>query len=69
MFQDLPFAVITATTATRSHLHSARPDAPVVLEEVRASRLAPLRARLAGTLHRTADRVAPAPAPCIPTHA
>ena len=69
MFQDLPFGMITATNATRAHLHSAMPDAPVVPDQERTPRLAPLRALLATTLHRTADRVAPAPAPCIPTHA
>jgi hypothetical protein len=69
MFQDLPFGMITATNATRAHLYSARPDAPVVPDVERTGRLAPLRARMAATLHRTADRVAPAPAPCLPTHA
>ena len=66
MFQDLPIAMIAADTATRAHLHSAWPDAPVVVEEVRAPRFAALRAHLAGGLHRTADRVAPT---CVPTHA
>jgi hypothetical protein len=69
MFSDLPFGMITAGAATRAHLHSARPDAPVVPERARTPRLAPLRSRLAGTLHRTADRVAPATVPCRPQHA
>ena len=72
MFSDLPFGMITATNATRAHLHSARPDAPVVVDEPRTPRLVALRAHLAGGLHRTADRVAPAPAatcPRTPDHA
>ena len=69
MFSDLPFGMITAANATRAHLYSARPDAPVVADEPRVPRFAPLRARLAGSLHRTADRVAPAPCHQVPTHA
>ena len=69
MFSDLPFAMITATDATRAHLHSARPDAPVVVDEPRTPRFVALRAHLAGGLHRTADRVAPAQRHHVPTHA
>ena len=63
MFSDLPFANDHRHHATRAHLHSARPDAPVVVDEPRTPRLAALRAHLAGGLHRTADRVAPRTAP------
>ena len=69
MFSDLPFGMITATNAARAHLYSARPDAPVVVDEPHPARLVALRADLAGSLHRTADRVAPAQRRHVPTHA
>ena len=66
MLDYLPAAMIMSTRAMSAHVYSARPDAPVVDEPVRTPRLAPVRARLAGVLHRTADRVAPT---CVPSHA
>lgn len=39
----VPMAMIMAKNATRDHLHSALPDAPVVLEVKRRSRFAAAR--------------------------
>lgn len=58
---SLPFAMVTANDATRAHLYSARPDAPVVPDA--EPRLARTRTRLASTLRTAADRLAPAPRP------
>ncbi len=63
---SLPFAMVTANDATRAHLLSARPDAPVVPDA--EPRFARTRARLASTLRTSADRVAPAPSRA-PRHA
>jgi hypothetical protein len=68
---SLPFAMVTANDATRAHLLSARPDAPVV-PDARTHhdqpRFARTRARLASALRTGADRVAPAPSRA-PRHA
>lgn len=58
---SLPFAMVTANDATRAHVLSARPDAPVVPDA--EPRLARSRVRLATALRAAADRLAPAPRP------
>lgn len=58
---SLPFAMVTANDATRAHLYSARPDAPVLPDA--EPRLARTRVRLAAALRAGADRLAPAPRP------
>jgi hypothetical protein len=50
----------TTTSAAGSLALSALPGAPVVAEPVRTPRVAASRARLAASLHRLADAVAPA---------
>lgn len=51
--------------AQRSHATSALPDAPVVpyVDPAPRPRTTAARRRVAVTLHRLADRIAPAPAP------
>ncbi|GAB4066245.1 hypothetical protein GCM10028777_18350 [Angustibacter speluncae] len=58
---SLPFAMVTANDATRAHLHSARPDAPVVPDA--EPRLARTRVRLAAALRTAAERLAVPPRP------
>jgi hypothetical protein len=53
----------TLTDFTDSTAFSALPDAPVVEPRQRRARLVGPRLRLARSLHRVADAVAPAPAP------
>jgi hypothetical protein len=50
-----------ALRATRIHLDSARPDAPVVVEQARAPRTDAVRAQVAGRLRSVARWVEPAP--------
>jgi len=60
-----PSAFVQAVNATRHHVLSARPDAPVATRPTRGSgRGDPLRRRTAVLLRRLADRVEPAPADC-----
>ncbi len=73
---SLPFAAVTATAATRAHVLSARPDAPVVPDRPRQARRQGdaagwaswrrLRAGLAATLQAAARTVAPPERPQAP---
>ncbi|SNT64191.1 hypothetical protein SAMN05421812_116141 [Asanoa hainanensis] len=55
-----PTAFVQALNATRDHVYSARPDAPVVPDRVRRTgRGDPLRRLAAVALRRVADRVEP----------
>ncbi|GIF51844.1 hypothetical protein DFJ67_5870 [Asanoa ferruginea] len=61
-----PVAFVQAVNATRDHVYSARPDAPVVPDRTRRSgRGDPLRRSTATILRRLANRVEPRRAkPC-----
>ncbi|HTF07308.1 MAG TPA: hypothetical protein VK659_03960 [Asanoa sp.] len=55
-----PSAFVQAINSTRSHVNSARPNAPVVLERERVQgRGDPFRRGAAALLRRWADRVEP----------
>ncbi|GIF69048.1 hypothetical protein Ais01nite_70830 [Asanoa ishikariensis] len=55
-----PTAFVQAMNATRDHVYSARPDAPVVPDRARRTgRGDPLRRVAATVLRRVADRVEP----------
>jgi hypothetical protein len=55
-----PIAIILAATATRAHINSAMPGAPVQPPpRLRPSRIEPLRRGTAAALHRLADVVEP----------
>jgi hypothetical protein len=55
-----PVAFVQAINATRDHVYSARPDAPVVQERERVQgRGDPFRRGAAALLRRWADRVEP----------
>jgi hypothetical protein len=62
MLNHLPLAMITAQRAMQTHLHSALPDAPVVVDPAPAvarPRTYRTRAALSTRLARVADLVAP----------
>jgi len=55
-----PTAFVQALNATREHVYSARPDAPVVPDRTRRTgRGDPFRRVAAAVLRRAADRVEP----------
>ncbi|MER7460633.1 hypothetical protein [Micromonospora sp. NPDC126480] len=63
---EQPAGLLLAVDAVTRHVTSARPDAPVRPERVRAPRLARGRRTAATALRRLADRIQPAPVPVPP---
>jgi hypothetical protein len=67
---ELPLAMTLSQNAVLRELHSARPDAPIVPERVRAPRrprAVRTRTTVAHLLERTAQWVTPTPS-CPPLH-